>query len=179
VLITARGQLAPLGAADVAVKSLTVGGSVEFTDLLLGYSRDGRGQNADAQIGAVTVGRDWIASSLVVGVNPGDGFVGDGNESKLAGNFGAGPVKDTAGVVSKIASIVIRGGIFGTPSAFSLTDRFGFVAEQVGSFSVNGLALPLTAGASNNSFALGKALPIGAGRSSGTPDSFEFHVFEA
>jgi hypothetical protein len=160
------------------VKSIAVGGSVEFASILLGYSKDGLGQNADAQIGAVTVGRDWIASSLLVGVNPADGFIGDANDVKLAGNFGAGVVKDSPGVISKIASVVIRGGVFGTSSAVSLSDRFGFVAEQVGSFSVNGLALPLTAGASNNTFALGKALPIGAGRSSGTPDSFEVHVFE-
>ena len=178
VLITARGQASPVGTTDTAIRSLTVGGRVEFTNLLLGYSRDELGQNADAQIGAVTVGGDWIASYLLVGVNPNDGLVGDANDLKLAGDFGAGAIKDDAKVVSKIASIVIGGGVFGTPGAISATDRFGFVAEQIGSFKANGLALALKPGASNDTFALGHALPIGAGTSSFNSDHFEVHVYE-
>jgi hypothetical protein len=178
VLITARGQATPAGTTDTAIQSLAVGGRVEFTNLLLGYTRGEIGLNADAQIGAVTVGGDWIASYLLVGVNPSDAFVGDANDLKLAGNFGAGAIKDDSNVVSKIASIVIGGGVFGTPGAISAADRFGFVAEQIGSFRANGLALALKAGPNNDTFALGHALPIGAGPSSFNSDHFEVHVYE-
>lgn len=68
--------------------------------------------------------------------------------------------------------------VFGTPRIVSLADRFGFVAHQIGSFHVAGVAIPLTAGAGNDTFALGHAQPIGTGRSNGVGDSFEVHVFE-
>lgn len=58
---------------------------------------------------------------------------------------------------------------------------FGFAAEQIGSLKVSGTAIPLTAGASNDTFASGKARPVGPTLSPATvtkPDPFAVHAFE-
>src|SRR5207253_121637 len=49
VIISAVGQPAPTTTVDLAVKSLTVGGRVEFTSLQIGYNKASKGKNADAQ----------------------------------------------------------------------------------------------------------------------------------
>src|SRR5439155_13446434 len=94
------------------------------------------GVNPNAQIGSVTVRGDWIASSIVAGVNDGgDGF-GNANDVKVGGT-------DTA-VVSKIGSIVIGGQALGTVGG---TDHYGFVAQEIGSFKVGAttvILVPLT-----------------------------------
>jgi hypothetical protein len=146
VIITARGQAVPTATADVAIKSLTVSGRVELTDILAGYNAGGTpfAANADAQIGAVVVG-DWIASSLVAGVqddaNPTfNTFFGDGNDVKIT------DPNDDANVVSKIASILIKGTARGTVAG---SDHFGFVAQQIGSFKVGASKFPLISGAAS------------------------------
>jgi len=84
VIISARGQ-AVATATDLAIKSLTVNGRVDFALILAGYDADLNPLNADAQIGAVKVALDWIASSLAAGVTDGgDGF-GNGNDALIAG----------------------------------------------------------------------------------------------
>ncbi len=153
VLITARGQATPGLGVDVAIKGLSVGGRVEFTDILAGYNTNfpSTALNADAQIGPVVIGGDWIASNLVAGVQD-DGspvrnaFFGDANDLKIAGG--------SAGIVSKIASILIKGTALGTVGG---TDHFGFVAQQIGSFKIGATAFPLTAGAANDN----AGLPVG------------------
>jgi hypothetical protein len=57
VFIVAGANSAPIGTSEVVIKSLTVNGSVEYADILGGYSGN-MGVNADAQIGAVVVGGD-------------------------------------------------------------------------------------------------------------------------
>ena len=47
-------------------------------------------------------------------------------------------------ILAKIASITIAGRLYGTPVAISNTDRFGFVAEQIGSFKAGVVVIPLT-----------------------------------
>ena len=94
--------------------------------------------NADAQIGTVTVGGDWIASNLVAGVqddaNPArNAFFGDGNDQKITGGT------DTAARISKIASITIKGAVLGTGSI--LTDHFGFLATNIGIFKAGGVTV--------------------------------------
>jgi hypothetical protein len=176
VVITAHGQAAPTATTDVAIKSLTVGGRVEFTDILAGYSKNLAGTNADAQIGAIKIGGDWRASYVIAGVNPGGGGVGTSDDTLLpAGvDFGSGPVADGP-PISKIASIVIAGQVLGNPG----TDMaYGFGAEQIGSFKYNGITVPLKAGASNDTSALGKAHPVGASLSTANTDGFAMHVFE-
>jgi hypothetical protein len=148
-IIAARGRAVPTATADVAIGKLTVLGRVEFAEIRAGYDASGAGVNADAQIGAVAVGGDWIASSLVAGALAGpDGFFGDGDDTKMSG---AG-VKDDAQVFSKVASISIGGEALG---ALGLPEHFGIVAEVVGTVSVGGTVLPLSPGPSNDDFAVG------------------------
>ncbi len=138
--IFAAGNLAPASnAAALAIKDLAVTGGVRGADILAGYNRGGGPANADVQIGAVTVGRDWIGSDLVAGVQTGgDGFFGNGDQLIPAGN----------GILSRIAAIVIKGQALGTVTP--ATDHFGFVAEQIASFTVGGIAFKLAAGPSND-----------------------------
>jgi hypothetical protein len=147
VLITARGQVTPGANSDVAIKSLTVGGRVESADILAGYdnSIEVLGVNADAQIGRVIVG-DWIRSNLVAGVQDDSDAVrdddfGEGDDQKIIGGT------DRPGVVSKIASILIKGTAFGSLIG---GDHYGFVAQQIGSFKIGTTAFSLTAGAGND-----------------------------
>jgi hypothetical protein len=99
----------------------------------------------------VTVGGDWVASSLAAGVVPGDdGFYGDGdtNEGKMSG---AG-VTDVATVSSKITSLTIGGQVLGTVGG---ADFFAIMAENVVALKVGGTTIPLAAGSHNDDFFLG------------------------
>lgn len=175
VVITARGHTNPTNTTDVALKKLTVGGSVEFTDIILGYDQSLIGRNADAQAGKIRVGGDWRGSSLIAGLDRGPDLVfGTSDDRKLAATFGSEPVKD-AGPISRIASIVIGGQVSGGGDSFL---AFGLGAEHVQSLKINGSTVPLTPGASNDTFALGAARPLGVSRSPLTVDQFAVHVFE-
>ncbi|MBO0700614.1 MAG: hypothetical protein J2P46_19615, partial [Zavarzinella sp.] len=148
-VISARGRAAPTATADVAIGKLTVLGRVEFAQFLGGYDASGNAVNADAQIGPVTVGGTWIASSLVAGAVPGgDGVYGDGDDVKMSG---AG-VKDDSRVFSKVASVTIGGQALG---AIGFLELFGIVAEVVGAVTVGGTPLPLNPGKSNDDFVVG------------------------
>ncbi len=128
------------------------------------------------EIGAVSVGGDWIASNLLAGINAfTDGKIATAGDRELLGgeDSGSGPVKDNNALTSKIASIVIKGGVFGTPGL--TTDTFGFGAQEIVSFKLGNVTLPLKAGVANDVFTTSKAQPIGAGL---TGDGFEIHVFE-
>ncbi|HEV7403968.1 MAG TPA: hypothetical protein VGO11_13605, partial [Chthoniobacteraceae bacterium] len=71
-----------------------------------------------------------------------------------AHDFPSDPGK--ASIASKIASITIGGLIKGTTGGgVNATDHFGFVAEQIGSFTVAGVAIPLMANAHNDNRAIG------------------------
>ena len=99
--------------------------------------------NGDAQIGAVTVGGDWVASNLVAGaMNAASGATG-GNFGERGTNVNFGAMTGNAGShhLAKIASITISGQVFGTPDSFSTTDHFGFVAEQIGALKIGGSAI--------------------------------------
>ena len=148
-VISARGSAAPTATTDVAVGRLTVKGRVEFAQVLAGFNVAGAGVNADAQIGPVTVGRDWVASSLVAGALSGaGGNFGDLNDVKMSG---AG-VKDEATASSRIRGVTIGGQALGTVAG---ADHFGVVAETVGVVRVGGGTFPTTAGAGNDDFLVG------------------------
>jgi len=49
-----------------------------------------------------------------------------------------------------IRSVTIGGQALGTLGSVSTADSFGFVAQQIGSFKINGFAVPLAAGAAND-----------------------------
>ena len=103
IILSARGEATPTPTRDLAIKSVSIGGRVASALILGGYSTGVSAAdtttafvNNDAQIGPVTVGRDWLASSLVAGILD-------------AGNNGfgnAGDTPDGAGAISRIASIV-------------------------------------------------------------------------
>ncbi len=144
VVITARGQAVQGASTDVAIGKITVGGRVEFARILAGYNSGLGASSGDAQIGAVSVGGDWVASNLVAGVfngTSGNMNFGNSNDGKISG----GSFTDAPGIISKIASITIKGAVFGTPAAFSIFDHFGFVAEHIGSFKSADFTATLTA----------------------------------
>jgi len=125
---------------NLAIAKLDVKGRVEFTQILAGYNPDGTSVNGDAQIGTVTIGRDWIASDLVAGVTDGgNGKFGDVGDVSIPGG--------DLDVLSKIASIEIKGQALGTVGG---TDHYGFVAQEIGSLKVGGSKIRLTSGAGND-----------------------------
>jgi hypothetical protein len=136
-LISARGQAVPAGTSDLAIARLTVGGRVEQTDILAGYTIDGDPVNGDAQIGAVKVGTDWITSNLVAGIMTASYF-GSNDDMVIPGS--------SAVRSSKIASIAVGGQVLGTPDSVNPDDHYGFEAESIGSLRVGGTAIPLKAG---------------------------------
>jgi hypothetical protein len=152
VMISARGQLAPSGTTDLAIGKLTIYGRVEGARILAGYRSDTFAipQNADAQIGPVVIGGDWIASALAAGVVDGGNGFGNSGDAKISG----GGAKDVATVFSKITSIVIGGEALGTVGG---TDHFGFVADNIGSFKVKAgtTTFPMIAGVGNDAFFVG------------------------
>ena len=132
--------------ARAGIASLAVDGSVLNARVLAGYNALVLGDNADATIGAVTVDGDWVASSLVAGVKSSDPFFGNGGETLISSGtpaqVGGNPTK-----IAKIASIAIKGEVLGTVGG---ADHFGFVAEEIGSFSVGGTKFPLLKNALND-----------------------------
>lgn len=148
VIISARGQAAPPATADVAIGRLNVLGRVEYARIVAGWTPQSVVQNADAQIGTVIVGGDWIASNLAAGAVPGiDGYFGNNDDQKISGNF----VKDSATVNSRIASITIAGQALGTDGG---NDCFGFVAQEIGTVRIGGTTFATKAGAGNDDFAV-------------------------
>ncbi len=146
-LIAAYGQLIAPPGSDVAIGTINVTGRVEHALIHAGIDTFGS-TNADAQIGTVTVGGDWIASSLVAGAQAGDdGQFGTQDDGKFAGAF----TKDVAGVYSCINSVVIGGQVLGTEFT---GDHFGIVAESVGSLSINANLIPLLVGKHNDDILL-------------------------
>ena len=135
-IISARGESRPGRTTDVAFGRIEIDGSVSNSRFLAGVDVFGQPANADAQIGAVRVAGNWTASTISAGVSVGnDGLAGTLDDVLFAG-------KNRGSIVSKIASVVIRGTVEGTSTE---NDHFGFVAQQIGRFSVNGLAAALTA----------------------------------
>ena len=138
--IGARGALAAGSTvAALAIRELTIAGSVAHAQILAGYDRTGAGVNSSAGIGRIVVGGDWVASDLVAGAQAGDdGSFGTDDDARISGN---NPV------IARIASILIKGAATGTDA---VGDHFGFIAEKIGSFKAAGATLALTAGPGND-----------------------------
>jgi len=141
VSLFAAGVINPATPASaLAIKSLTVTGSVKTSQILAGYDATGAAVNADVQIGKVVVKGQWIASDLIAGTTAGiDGLFGTADDALIAGGNAR---------VAKIASITIGGAAFGTLG--NLRDGFGFAAEEIGALSLGKAKLPLTKGARND-----------------------------
>jgi hypothetical protein len=110
--------------------------------------------NADASIGTVTVGGDWVGGSIVAGAqNLGvDDVVGGMGASADNVDFGDGhdfiqTVDDTP-LTARIKTINIKGNVIRT---LVVGDHFGFVAQQIAKLKIDGIAVPLTNGPSNDS----------------------------
>jgi hypothetical protein len=147
LIIGQNQEVKPASGFDTAIASVTVGKDVRFARILAGFNSTQGSVNADASIGAVSVGGDWQASSLVAGAQdagtPGFG-VGDTLQT----------VDDTA-LIARIASISIRGQVIGSVAA---GDHFGFVAEEIGRMTIAGRPVALTPGAGNDT--TGIAIPF-------------------
>ncbi len=143
VLIRADGPTHPVPPHALAIASLTVHGYVQYANILAGDD-PGNPSAGDAQIGPVTVGGDWIASNLAAGVQPGaDGFYGTADDTATnAGN---------PAIVSSIVRIAIGGQVIGVPFALAGGGpHYGFVAQQIGRFTIHGVAVPLRPGPGND-----------------------------
>ncbi len=127
--IIAGGKARPANAAAaLAIASVTVKGNVTDSLIAAGLGAGDHG-NPDAQIGAITVGGDWSRSFVTAGIDIVNDFtIGDANDAVVVPT---GPFTDNPAIVSKIASITIKGHIYGTAAA---GDTFGFVAQSIGKF---------------------------------------------
>jgi hypothetical protein len=152
-VITARGQRAPVGTADVAIGRLTVLGRAEYARILAGVDDDfWVRSDSDAQVGPVSIGGDWVASSLAAGVAAGaDGLFGTADDAKLVGSG----IPDDPRRVARIASLTIGGQALGTPAGVSAADHYGIVAEAIGGVRVGGVPAPRKPGPHNDAVALG------------------------
>ncbi|MEQ1859559.1 MAG: VCBS repeat-containing protein [Chthoniobacteraceae bacterium] len=148
-LIRGAGPLT--GLASLAITSLKVGGDFERALVLAGFAAENVPVNGHAQIGAISVGGDWIASSVTAGLIPragaldATGFFGNGDDKFIAG----GPTN----VIAIIASITIKGQVRGT---LETGDRFGIVAQQINSVTIGGVKVALTPGLDSAGFAIGQ-----------------------
>jgi hypothetical protein len=148
VVISAIGQLQPGPDTDLAIGSVKVGGNVSNAKILAGFNLTALPVNEDAQIGIVKVGGDWVGSSIAAGVDDGaDNLVGT-NDDTLFDEGGSGDPN----IVARIGKISIGGTADGTASG---SDGFGFVAEEIGSLSIDGVFIALTSGKANDDTALG------------------------
>jgi hypothetical protein len=131
VTIAAVGQSAPTATTNLAIGKISIGGFVKRVEILAGYDISLTATNGNAQIGAVTVGGDWIASSIAAGTQNtgGPGHFGDGNDSIIGGGAS----------IAKIASITIGGIVSGSGLA---GEHFGFVSHTVGPFASLGFTAP-------------------------------------
>ena len=166
VVISARGQAVPGATTDLAIGKISIGGRVEFANILAGYDIDLNALNGDAQIGAVKVGGDWAASNLVAGAKNLGADNAAGGSGANADNVNFGDSHDVSigpgslGIIATIASITIKGQVFGTPNSFSTTDHFGFVAQKIGAVKIGGNAIVLAAGPHNDNLSVGETTDL-------------------
>jgi len=138
--ISAGGQPVPTSGKDLAIKSINIGGTAlglhiagGLTDAAAALDPFQSQGNADAQIGLVKVGGDFIRSNIVSGVRTGFATVATGDDSVYVG--GTGVTK------SMIRQIVIGGAVEGEGGA--VNESFGFTAEKIGSVTLAGKRLVL------------------------------------
>lgn len=137
IFISAFGlPTAPAKGIDLAIKNVTVKGSVQYAAFRAGVGGDG---DADASIGAISVGGDWIGSSVLAGTAPGpDGQIGTADDEKVS----TGVQRDNLNLESSIGSFIVKGQAIGTYDNGS--DMFGVVAEQIGTAKVGSRTFAFT-----------------------------------
>jgi len=118
---------------------VVIKGDVKNALIVAGYGKGLAPQTADAKIGEVIVEGRWIASSMVAGVDdPGDDGYGL-KDTVIAGD-------KTKRLISRIASLIIKKGAFGTAEA---GDHFGITAEKIDRLSIAGDNVRLKNGPDN------------------------------
>jgi hypothetical protein len=133
----------------IAIKSLLIAGNAVFADILGGAlsinAPVGQTKNGDATLGTITIGRDFIASSIVAGAAAG------------ANGYGSGDTPLTGGTdaIASIARVTIGGQALGTAPAISPIDHYGIVAEQVKALKIGGVSVLLQSGPGNDDRPLG------------------------
>jgi hypothetical protein len=148
--------------AKNSLPNVRIGGSLTEAQIRAGYDTSLSAANADAQIGRVSIGGDLIASDIVAGVqNLGaDGAFGGTGLNADNVNFGDGHDVGIGGgnpaIIARIARITVGGQIFGTLNTQNVNDRFGIVAEKIGTVQVSSLFAALVAGAHNDQRAFGQ-----------------------
>jgi hypothetical protein len=148
VIISAAATKAPNEKNNFAFRNISVGGRVAFATILGGYDTDLEAVNSHAQVGRVMIKGDWFASNLAAGAVPGDSEpenFGTNADAVITGGI-------PGSVMSRIASIVIKGTVIGTAEEGG--DNFGFVAQQIGSFKFGTNKLKLNKGAGNDAIKL-------------------------
>lgn len=141
VLITGKGDASKTSGTNLAIKSLTVQGSVSNAMILGGYDASGSTKNGNggsgigggAQIGTVTVLGDFFNGSIATGVSNNTNNFGswaDGNNILLSQNS----------IVASIAKIVIQG-------AATADTQSGIAAEKIQSLTIGGLPVTIGSGA--------------------------------
>src|SRR5262249_59612309 len=125
---SAGGNLSGTETNDLAIGSVIVRGRVEHGQILAGVNPEKAmvyaPVDADAEIGSVFVGGDWIASSISAGAVAGaNNFFGDGDDAKMNAMF-----KDLPQSFSKIGSVTIAGQLLGTVGG---TEPYGFAGESI------------------------------------------------
>lgn len=172
VNIRAFGQLtAPTKGADIAIKSINVRGSVESARIEVGSVSTK--SSADASIGSITVGGDWIASNVVTASQFGtDAIVGTNDDNLRAG----ANVRDNPAIFSTLGSFTVKGQALGT--ATMATDMFSVIAERIGKAKVGGRTFAFIAdkGATQNREAF-FAAPTFDGEGAENP-AFDFTIRE-
>jgi hypothetical protein len=166
VIISAVGLASvPKKGFDTAIGSLTVAGRVELANILAGYDpttnglTDGSGAitgavDPEASIGSVKIGGAWVQSNLVAGAQPGaSNLFGESDNTEIGGS-------DTSkeDVIARIASILIGGQALGGPNP--ATDHYGFVAEEIGKFSLGGTDYAPQARPRNDDIAIGATADV-------------------
>ena len=130
----------PVGKSPTAINKLTIKGNVSFAEILVGYDTAFLPVNGDAGIGTVTITGNFTASSIVAGIKD-DTANGFGvNDIHIPG-FDS-PVIGTADkILSKIASLTIKGSIEGTPGVVG--DSYGITAQKIGKAKIAGVKVIL------------------------------------
>lgn len=85
-------------------------------------------ENADPVLGPVTVGGDWIASSIAVGVSRGADMQFASADDTIAATG--------TPAIARITAITIKGQALGTTAA---GDHFGYIAESIGPVKIAGV----------------------------------------
>lgn len=129
-------------AAAVALKSFNVRGDFDHSAIRGGSFLSG---NPDVQLGKIIIGGDFLASSLTAGITAGnDGLLATADDALYSGG--------SAAIVSRIASVVIKGQATGTVEAGG---RFAIEAESIGSVQVGATKLVLSKLAKDHQLPLG------------------------